>query len=280
MAEADPLLQQALALGDDGRWEEMASLLTDALEADPDDPYLLCWAAVAERELGNESRAYVLFKECIAQQPSDPNLLALAGSGLAASDDPEAESALRTAALTAPESATVRVQYGAYLARSGLFEEALEHLTAGVGLAPDDPVAHGELGVARALKGDHEGAIEAFETALELAPDDSWTRILMGLCHCELGEIEDAGQTLLHAARERPEDAEAQVLAALAAAAAGWEAPAEEALARAGYAAEGSDRNLIVEAEEAMVLGAGPSRDLLLEDVAPSALHDRLTQPL
>jgi len=280
MREADPVLEQALALGDEGRWEEMAALLADALADEPDDPYLLCWAAVAEREVGNESRAYMLFKRCLELQPSDANLLALVGSGLAAADDPEAESALRAAALSAPELAPVRIQYGAYLSRAGLFAEALEQLEAGVALAPDDPVAHGELGAALALKGDLGRATESLETALELAPDDSWTRVLVGLCYCEREEIDAAAEALLHAARERPEDAEAQLLAALAAAAAGWEAAAEEALARAEYAAEGADRALIQEAADALAGGPDAARTLLLDDLAPSAFHDRLTQPL
>jgi tetratricopeptide (TPR) repeat protein len=280
MREADPVLEEALALGDEGRWEEMATLLADALEAEPADAYLLCWAGVAERELGNEAQAYEMFRRCIAQQPGDPNLLALAGSGLAASDDPDAETALRTAALTGPELPSVRIQYGAYLSRSGLFEEALEQLTAGVALAPDDPVAHGELGVLHALKGDLEQATESFSTALELAPDDSWTRVLVGLCWCERGDLEQAAEALLQAARERTDDAEAQVLAALAAAAAGWEDAAEEALARAGFAAEGTDRLLIEEAGNALAGGAGPARAMLCEDLAPSAFHDRLIQPL
>jgi tetratricopeptide (TPR) repeat protein len=280
MREADPVLEEALALGEEGRWEEMAALLADALETEPDDPYLLCWAAVAERELGNETRAYSLFKRCIAQQPTDANLLALAGSGLAASDDPDAEAALRTAALTGPDLPAVRIQYGAYLSRSGLYEEALEQLSAGVALAPEDPVAYGELGVLYALKGDMQHATESLEAALELAPDDSWTRVLVGLCYCERGELEEAAETLLHAARDRTDDAEAQILAALAAAAAGWEVAAEEALARAEYAAEGVDRALIDEAGTAIAGGAEPARTMLCDDLAPSAFHDRLTQPL
>jgi len=280
MPEADPVLEEALALGDEGRWEEMAMLLADALESDPDDAYLLCWAGVAEHELGNETQAYELFKRCIARQPTDPNLLALAGSGLAASDDPDAESALRTAALMGPDLPSVRIQYGAYLSRSGLFEEALKQLTAGIALAPDDPVAYGELGVLHALKGDIERATESLETALDLAPDDSWTRVLVGLCYCERGEMEEAAEALLQAARERTDDAEAQVLAALAAGAVGWEAAAEEALARAAYAAEGADRALIDEAGNAVAGGTEPARALLCDDLAPSAFHDRLTQPL
>jgi Flp pilus assembly protein TadD len=280
MGDVDAVLQQALALGEEGRWQEMAEMLARELEAEPDDPYLLCWSGVAERELGNDGAAYDLFKRCLAENPLDAHLLALAGSGLAAFDDPDAEAALRAAALTEPNLAMARVQYGAYLARAGLFEEALEHLRAGVSLTPDDPVAHGELGVALALKGDTTGAANAMEDALDLAPEDSWTRVLLGLLYLELNDDERAAETLLAAAEERPEDAEAQILAALAAAAAGWAEAAENTIARAEYAAQGADAELLGEASDRIASGADAARAMLRDDVAPSVLHERLIQPI
>lgn len=280
MSDHDDVLRQAIALGDEGRWEEMAVLLANELESDPDEPYLLCWAAVAERELGNEGAAYELFRRCLAQNPSDAHLLAIAGSGVAAFDDPDAEAALRAAVLTEPDLAMARVQYGAYLARAGLFPEALEHLEAAIRLTPEDPVAHAELGVARALKGDTAGAVDAMTDALDLAPDDSWTRLLLGLIELERGEEESAAETLVAAANERTDDAEAQILAALAAAAAGWADTAEHALARAEYAADGTDIEVMNEAAERIAAGPDAARVFLREELGPSVLHDRLTQPL
>jgi len=280
MTDVQEVLREALELGDEGRWDEMATLLAEALSEQPDDPYLLCWAGVAERELGNDGAAYDMFKRCVAQNPTDAHLLSLAGSGLAAFDDPDAEHALRAAALTAPDLATARIQYGAYLARAGLFDEALDHLNAGTTLAPDDPIAHGELGVALALKGDMQGAADSMETALELEPTDSWTRVLLGLIQVEVGDDIAAAELLLEASTARVEDGEAQIVAALAAAAAGWSDAAEAALARAEYGVEGSDVELLGEAGDAIASGADAARSMLHDHLAPSVLHDRLTQPL
>lgn len=280
MADVEEVLNRALALGDEGRWAEMAALLTEALDETPDDPYLLCWLGVAERELGNDGAAYEYFRRCLAEEPMDPHLLAMAGSGLAAFDDPEAEVALRAAALTGPDIPTTRLQYGSYLARAGMFTEALEHLRAAVELAPDDPTSHAELGAALALKGDLEAAVAEFETALELAPDDSWTRLILGLVYVELGMGEEAAEALIQAAEERDDDGEAQVLAALAAAAVGWDDAAQSALARAGYVVEGSDVDLMEEAEERIMSGGGAARAMLVETAGPSALRERLAQPL
>lgn len=280
MADVEETLQEALELGDEGRWEEMAELLTAALKDAPDDPFLLCWLGVAEQEAGNEGAAYEHFRRALAEDPTDPQLLAMIGGGLARFGDPEAERALRAAALSAPDMAMTRLQYGAYLAREGLFQEALEHLEAAVRLEPDDPVHAGELGTALALKGDLAGAAVLMEKTLELAPDDSWTRLLLGLIYLEQGDGENAAETLIQAAEEREQDAEAQILAALAAAAQGWADTAEDIIARAAYAAEGSDVTLLNEAEERIAAGAEESVEMLRETLGPSVLHDRLAQPL
>jgi tetratricopeptide (TPR) repeat protein len=280
MAEVEDVLQRALALGDEGRWQEMSALLTEALRDAPDDPYLLCWLGVAEQEQGNDGVAYEYFKRCLAEDPLDPHLLALAGSGLAAFDDPEAESALRAAALSGPDLPIARLQYGSYLARAGLFEEAFEHLRAALKLAPEDPTVHTELATAFALKGDLEAAIPELERALELAPDDAWSRLLLGLMYAEVGMLEEAAEALVQAAEEQENDVEAHLLAALAAAAVGWDDAAQDAFARAQYAAEAADAPLIEEVEERILAGRKASRAMLLESLGPSSLRERLSQPL
>jgi tetratricopeptide (TPR) repeat protein len=280
MSDIERTIQDALLLGDEGRWEEMAELLLVALRDDPDEPYALCWLGVAYRELGQDGIAYEYFRRCWQNDPLDPELLALCGSGLAAFDDPDAQAALRAAALTGPDVPMARLQYGAYLAREGMFDEAFDHLHAAVELEPDDPTIRGELAIALALKGDHRRAAERFEQTLELAPDDSWSRVLLGLVYNEMNEAESAAEMLLQAARERPEDGEAQVLAGLAAAAAGWDDAGAEALARAEYAEDAVDAELLEEAQEKLEEGPSAARSFLQDTLGPTALHDRLHQPI
>ena len=280
MSDVAEILSQALQLGEEERWAEMSEALAVALRDVPDDPYVLSWLGVAERELGRDGVAYEYFKRAWAEDPLDPELLAMIGSGLAAFDDGDAEAALRAAALTGPDVPIARLQYGGYLARNGMFEQALHHLQAAAELDPDDPAVHGELGIAYALQNNFNAAASAMETALELAPDDSFTRVLLGLVQLETGELEPAAEQLIRAADDRPEDAEAQVAAALAAAAAGWDDTAQKIIARVEFSAEQVDEELLDEARDRIDEGGEPALEFLHETVAPVALRERLTQPL
>ena len=273
-------LREALELGENERWDEMAELLTRALRSNPDDAYLLGWLGVAEGERGRDGVAYEYFRRCLEQEPVDPQLLALAGSGLASFDDPEAEHALRAAALAGPDIPTTRLQYGAYLSRAGLLDEALDQLRAARELDPEDPSIQAELAAALALNGELEAATERMEGALALDPDDDWNRVILGLLYAERGEMETAAENLIRAARTRTDDPEAQILAALAAAAAGWDDAAQDALARAPYGAEAADATMIGEAEERVLAGAESAARMLRDSIGPSALRDRLMEPL
>ncbi len=279
-ADVEAVLARALELGEDGLWEEMAQLLADALDREEDDPHLLCWLAVAESELGNDGAAYEGFRRCVDLEPTDPVVLSLAGAGLAEFDDPDAETALRAAALSAPDLPLAHLNYGAFLSRSGMFHEALDQLRAARELTPEDPIVRAELGAAHVLRGAPEEALDHFEEALALAPDDSWTRLLYGLVLSDLERMEDAAEEIVRAARERDEDGEAILIGALAAASAGWEDAAEDLLARAEYALEGADVKMVEEAESAVRSGADAAGRLLRTSIGPSVLRERLAQPL
>jgi Flp pilus assembly protein TadD len=278
--DVEAVLREALELGEEGRWEDMARLLTESLDQEEDDPYLLCWLGVAEGELDNDGAAYEAFRRCIEQDPSDPHVLALAGAGLAQFDDPDAEAALRAAALSAPDLALARLNYGAFLSRAGMHDEALDHLGAARELTPEDPVVRAELGAAWVTKGEPSRGVPDFEEALALAPDDSWTRLLYALVLMELDRDEEGAEEMVRAAREREHDAEAMLLGALAAASREWDDAAEDLLARSEYAAEGADIKLLQEVENAVRGGPEGARRMLRQAVGPSVLRERLQQPL
>jgi tetratricopeptide (TPR) repeat protein len=274
--DAEEILQQALARGEEGDWEGMAEELSAALEALPGDPVVLCWLGVAERELGMPGSAYERFKEALAQGTEDPYVLATAGNGLAHFDDPEAEAALRSASLLAPDLPLARWLFGAYLSREGLFKEALEELKAAATLAPEDPVIAYEVGVALALQGKMEAAQEALIRAVDLDQGEGWSQVVLGLVEAELGLKEEAARDLSEGARLRPHDTEAQLLAALAAEAAGWEELAYEMLERGRQVALPGDLPLLEAVEGRLEEDPEASEILLVQELLPGALRERL----
>lgn len=278
--EVAELLEKGLDFAEEERWDEMADHLRDGLERHANDPYLLCWLGIAERELGLEGVAAERFRQALEQEPRDPVLLATAGNALAAFDDPAAEGALRTAALLAPDLPQARWMYGAWLAREGMFEEALAELEVACNLAPDDGVILTERGTALALSGRMEEAAVFFAEAAASDPDDSWARMLLGLAYLESEDLASAVPELEEGARLREEEAEAQLLAALALVAVGEEDRGWEMLERARLLVdqELADMVEILEVEEQLEAGAEAAERFLLQTMAPIAFRQRLMQ--
>ena len=281
--ETDPAqeeLERAFELGDQRDWEGMAEYLRDTLERHPGDPAVLCWLGVAESELGMDGVAYERFKACVAAEPLDPYLLAMAGSGLARFDDPAAESTLRTAALAGKDLPFARTMYGAYLSREGMLEDALHEISAALALAPDDAEALTEWGVALALSERHDEAADAFSKAWEADPEDGWARSLAGLVLVSAGRTEDAFADLLGAADLRPEDVELALLAALAACSVGEEDQAFELVERARLRAIPGDLPLVEAVSDQVEEGYEAAKTFLEEDFVTGALRERLmTRP-
>ncbi len=274
------VLDRAHQLGDEGDYAEMADALRGALAEHPGDPFVLCWLGVAERELGLEGVAYERFRACLAARPSDPHVLVTAGNAVAAFDDPEAEGALRTAVLLAPDLLLARWLYGAWLIREGMIDDALRELDAASALDPEDASVRYELGVGLVLAGRRDAGVDELYRAIELDPGDGWAQVVLGLLLHEEGRTEEAAGVLEEGARLRPEDVETQLMAALASAAAGAEGTTLEMVERARQRAEGADRALVDEVESRIDEGAEEAASWLAEQIGPSALRERMmTRP-
>ncbi|MSR20200.1 MAG: hypothetical protein EXR91_04370 [Gemmatimonadetes bacterium] len=273
--EVEELLERATRLADDNDWGAAAELLRDYLEDFAEDPAVHCALGVAERELGMGGVAYECFKRALALDPTDPIVLATAGSGIAAFDDLDAERALRTAALTAPDVPLARLMYGAYLAREGFADDGVRELRAARALEPDDAQIAYELGVAYALAGQTEMACDALSDSVRLDPEDGWVRTVFGLVLLEAGRDEEATGELISGARRSPHDVDAQIAAALAAAASGLD-EAYEMLERARMLSAEGDLVLVADLEERIDAGDESAGLALREDFAPDMLRTRL----
>ena len=277
MSEPGEVLEEALLRADDGDWEGAAELLREELAVDPDPTAeVLCWLGVAERELGMTGIAYERFKQALSLDPQDPFVLATAGNALAQFDDPEAEVALRAAALLGPEVPLARWMYGAYLTREGMLPEARLELDAALELDPEDPLIRYESAVWHLVSRSPSEGISDLFRALDLDPDDGWARVVLGLALHAADRLDEAIVEFDAAARLREDDVEAQLLAALALTAEGHEDRAWEMLERARLRAEGTDTLMVNEVEDRMNDTPDAARRLLDSTLAPSVLRERL----
>jgi len=272
------LLERARTHAEEEDWEAMASLLRDHLADFDEEPAVHCWLGVAEREMGLGGIAYDRFKRALDLDPADPYVLATAGNGIAAFDDPDAERALRTAALTAPGVAVARLLYGAYLAREGFVDEGLAELRAARDLDPDDPQIAFELGVALELRGDHEAAADELGDAVRLDPGEGSVRVMLGLVLLEAGRNEEAVGELIAGARIDADDVDAQLVAALGAATLELDDVAYEMLERARIRATSEDVAAVAAVEERIEAGPEPAGAMLHEDLSPDLLRSRLRE--
>ena len=274
-AEMAALLEHAVALTEDGAWDEAQALVSDALERHGEQPVLLCWLGAAAQEHGAEGAAYEYFRRCIAAGPTEPLTLAIAGEGLAAFDDPDAEPTLRLAALTGPSVVLARLNYGSFLAREGFVSEAIAELEAARALDEDDAAVRSHLAAAYLRAGRREDALAEWGEALSLDPTNGEVRALRALVVLEEGR-EGGAEEIHRAALDAPEDAEVQLLCALACAAEGWDDEAWNALARAESVASDAEGGILAAVEECLDAGPEAARDFLRDEVAPSALRERL----
>ncbi len=271
-------LQEASALSDEGRWPEAIDILLAEESEHPRDPVLMCMLGVAAQELGADGRAYDYFRRCIAEHPGDPLLLVTAGNGLAHYDDPEAESTLRLAAVTAPTLMIARLYYGSYLLREGLLDLATAELEAAKDLEEEDPRIHRELAAAYYLRDRRSDAIDQLDLALSFDDDDSDLRLLYGLVLLDDGQTAEGAEEIHRASAEIPADTEAQLLCALACAAHDWSDEAWLAHARAEDGITAPLLPTLQEVEELLEAGPDAADSYLREQFAPSMLRERLLE--
>lgn len=272
----DDRLLEASRLAEDG--EEGAALeLLLSLEPDnADNPTLMCMIGVVAEYTGADGMAGDYFRRCLALEPIDPELLLRAGAGLAALDDPAAEAALRSAALLAPDRAEARTHYGAYLVRSGMVDAGLVELNAARSLDPEDAETRRALGIARLLTGRVTEALDELEEAVSLDADDPELRLLYGLALIQNRDIARAAEEMHPLGELLAGSGEVQAILALLFAAAGWEEEAWVAFSRAEEAAEELDRAILAEIEDALAGDEEAVRSLLEDELAATALRERL----
>lgn len=269
-------LLEATRLAEDGEEGRALEVLLKVESDYPEDVTLLCMIGALAAHSGAEGMAADYFRRCLEREPMDPQILVTAGSGLAALGDPAAEPALRLAALTAPDLAPARMHYGAYLVRGGMTDAGIDELLAARSIDATDPDVRRELGIAYLLGRRPAEGLEELEAGVEMEPEDADLRMLFGLALIQERDLPRAAEEMYPLGLSMADDAEVQGLLALLYYLAGWEEEAWIALSRAEATPETLDPVWLSEVQEALESESEAVRSLLLDEIAPTALRDRL----
>lgn len=269
-------LLEADRLSEDGEDGEALNLLLAAETDNAEDPTLLCMIGAIASGLGIEGMAVDYFSRCIDLNPTDVEVLIVAGSGLAAAGDPAAEPALRLAALTAPTNPAARSSYGTLLVRTGFLEQGMEELETARKLDPDDADIRRSLGIAYHLLGRSAESLDELESAVEGDPEDPEIRLLWGLTLLASQEVSDAAEALYPLGEAMPQDGTVQMILALTFRLEGWEEEAWVAFSRAESAEPPVDAGSLREVEDAIAGEDEAAQAMLFDELAPMALRQRI----
>ncbi|MBU2090542.1 MAG: tetratricopeptide repeat protein, partial [Alphaproteobacteria bacterium] len=186
-----PLLDQAIALHQQGRLAEAEALYRQVLALDGKQPDALHLLGQIERHKGNAQAGLEMIDRAVALRPDSAPYRMTRGNTLRVMGRrAEAIIAYREALELNPDFADAHNNLGVVLLESGDAPMAAGHFRRALEIRPAYPDAANNLGNALKATGDFNGALVAYEHALKLAPAAAtiWTNL--ATMHHKLGHME------------------------------------------------------------------------------------------
>lgn len=205
--DGDYYLARAQMLDNNGRFEDAAAAVDQALHAAPSRAELYYQASLFLIKNGRVPSALQLLDQATRTVPDHPSLLLTKAITLElASRGPQAEALLQQIERRWPEWPGVQLVHGIILQKRRNTQEALRKLTAAIALGAREPAAYYYLAEAtlQARPDDTEAARKAVREALALDPRDPWAHALAGRIAFERDEYENALAELREAVRLQP----------------------------------------------------------------------------
>lgn len=211
------LFAEAVALHQQGRFQEAEGCYRQVLEALPGHPKILGNLAALYQQAGRLAEAAKCCGEALAEAPDDALLhLNLGAIREEEGDIRAAEACYRRAMELAPGDPKALNNMGKILQRQGRGEEGEKYVRWALQLAPDYPLALNNLGVICSGQGRHDEALACFKRALELEPQSVNALYNIAGVHNCLNQRQEAVGRLQQLLEIRPDHAPARhMLAAL-----------------------------------------------------------------
>lgn len=189
----DELMNAAITLQSDAKWEKAAALLDQAIPQFADQQAIYVEYARVLTVLQRHEKAYDNYEKAIAIGPVDFDLHLAAGvSATAAGKTSEAIEHFGAAQVINKADARPPLYLGQAQAKLGRIDEAKKNLLLAANLKPDMAVAWGSLADIALRENAANLALQHIEKARQLEPDSTVWRLIHGRALKRLGRAQEA----------------------------------------------------------------------------------------
>jgi Flp pilus assembly protein TadD len=182
-----------LSFAQAGFWHDDLSLITHALEVNPQSEVMTEKLATAISDTGDLDRGDTLYRQALALRWNDVAATVGLGSNMHKRHRLEAAAAyLHRAVLIDPQNADARFNYGNVLFDQRKLSDAIDQYRIALHARPRDPRILVNLGTALAISGNWSQSESVFRAALDAAPESAMAHSGLGRVLEQRGDRADA----------------------------------------------------------------------------------------
>jgi Flp pilus assembly protein TadD len=212
----EPWFQSARLASQAKDFRKEASLLSKALEIQPDHVEALRHLVLARMRSGDAAKAVTAARHLYSLRPEDPDALYLLGAALANHAEWHDARPTMEKLVSVRDNATSHVMFGMALLNDGDIEAASQQIERALQQNPNEIDAHYYKGVIARQRGDLSGAINQMELVVKANPQHALAQAELGTLSLQTGNLDRARQVFERAVVLSPEVPENHYQLALA----------------------------------------------------------------
>jgi tetratricopeptide (TPR) repeat protein len=212
----EPWFQSARLASQAKDFRKEASLLSKALEIQPDHVEALRHLVLARMRSGDAAKAVTDARRLYSLRPEDPDALYLLGAALANHAEWHDARSTMEKLVSVRDDATSHVMFGMTLLNDGDIEAASQQIERALQQNPHEIDAHYYRGVIARQRGDLSGAINEMELVVKANPQHALAQVELGTLSLQTGNLYRARQAFEQAVVLSPEVPENHYQLALA----------------------------------------------------------------
>jgi Flp pilus assembly protein TadD len=201
----EPWFQSARLASQAKDFRKEASLLSKALEIQPDHVEALRHLVLARMRSSDAAKAITAARHLYSLRPEDPDALYLLGAALANHLEWHEARPIMEKLVSVRDDATAHVMLGMTLMNDGDIEAASQQIERALQQSPNEIEAHYYKGVIARQRGDLSGAIHEMELVVSANPQHALAQVELGTLALQTGNLDRARQAFEQAVVLSPE---------------------------------------------------------------------------